>query len=170
MSTTNISVPPKVIGTKQPDVSYIDRFAVRVVVQNNAGEVSIIHVKTGNYYKLPGGGVELNENHSDAARGEVQEEIGATITMRSGGCFATTEEFRNDLHQISYCYCADVLDATGKPQLTAEEVVDGLSHSWMPLEKALEVMAAVEPTSELGRYIRERDVFLLQEARGILKP
>jgi 8-oxo-dGTP diphosphatase len=169
MSTTKTNPTQKVIGTKQPDTSYTERFAVRVVVQNTVGEVAIIYSKKGNYYKLPGGGVELDEDHREAAYREVLEETGATVTIRGDSYFATTEEFRNDLHQISYCYCADLVDATGRPELTEEELVDGLSHSWMPFDKAVEVMTAAEPTSELGRYIRERDIYLLEKARGLLK-
>lgn len=169
MSTTKSSPTRKVIGTRQPETSYTDRFAVRVVVQNAAGEVAIVHAKKDNYYKLPGGGVELDEDHREAASREVQEETGATVIMRSGSYFAATEEFRNDLHQISYCYFADLVDASGKPELTAEELEDGLSHSWVPFDKALEVMTAAEPTSGLGRFIRERDIYLLGEAKELLK-
>lgn len=160
------SRPPKAIGTKRPATSYRDRFAVRVVVQNAAGEVAIIHIKEGNFYKLPGGSVELDEDHMEAAHREVLEETGATISIHSD-CFATTEEYRMDLHQISYCYCADLVDDSGKPELTEEELVDGFSHSWMPFNKALEAIKAAEPTSELGQYIRKRDIYLLEESQGI---
>ncbi|TQS32321.1 hypothetical protein Golomagni_07367 [Golovinomyces magnicellulatus] len=144
MSTMKTSSPPKVIGTKHPDTTYRDRVA------------------------LPGGGIEPNEDHFEAAHRELLEETGATITMRSGEYFAATEEYRHDLHQVSFCYCADLLEDTGKPQLTEEELADGLSHSWMPFEQALKVMTAAEPTSVLGKSIRERDIYFLKEARTVL--
>ena len=65
---------------------------------------------------------------------------------------------------MSYCYCADLVDGSGKPTLTDDEVLDKLSHLWVPVERARELMAAAEPTSELGRYIKERDIFLLDIA------
>jgi hypothetical protein len=40
----------------------------------------------------------------------------------------------------------------------------GSVHEWVPIGRALETISAVEPTSELGRYIKERDMFLLAEA------
>ncbi|KAK2732444.1 hypothetical protein FQN55_004103 [Onygenales sp. PD_40] len=154
----------KVLGTRQPGMSYVNRHAVRAVVQNAAKEVAVIHVKEGNFYKLPGGGVEAGEDHHETARREMLEETGCTITIHSNDYFATTEEFRHHLHQFSYCYRADLLNDTGKPTLTEEEISDGFTHSWMAVEKALEVMAAVEPTSELGQFIKHRDIYLLNEA------
>jgi ADP-ribose pyrophosphatase YjhB (NUDIX family) len=125
--------------------------------------VIIIKATKGNYYKLPGGGVELGEDHRLAAEREVEEETGCKVQVL-GGCIATTEEFRNDLHQVSYCYRAHLFDKDGKPELTEDEVADGLSHGWASVKDALQQMSAAEPTSELGRFIKERDIFLLTEA------
>jgi 8-oxo-dGTP pyrophosphatase MutT (NUDIX family) len=156
--------PPKVIGTEQAGVSYTDRHAVRVVAFDREGKVAIIHAKRDNYYKLPGGGIDPDEDHETAVKREFAEETGGLIKLRDGGCVATTKEFRNDLRQVSYCYCADLVDDSGKPSLTEDEVADGLSHQWMSVEEAKRVMAEAEPTSELGRYIKQRDMYLLDEA------
>lgn len=156
---------PKVIGTKQSNVSYVDRSAVRVIAFNARGQIAIVYAKRNNYYKLPGGGIDPDEEHAAAGIREMQEEIGSTIKVRADvGCIATTEEYRNDLHQISYCYVADVVDDSGSPSLTEDEVSDGLGHLWVSVEEAMDRMVGVEPTSELGRYIKERDVYLLGEA------
>jgi 8-oxo-dGTP diphosphatase len=163
-NNNNQTRKPKVIGTKQPEVAYIDRRAVRVVALNSEGQIALVYASKDSYYKLPGGGVELDEDHMEAAAREVQEETGAVVTMRKDdGCIATTEEFRNDLHQISYVYVADVVDASGNPELTTEEMVDGLAHEWVPAGEALKKMSRVQPRSELGRFIKERDVYLLGE-------
>lgn len=39
----------------------------------------------------------------------------------------------------------------------------------MPVNEALETMTLAEPTSELGYYIQERDVYLLAEAKKTLE-
>jgi 8-oxo-dGTP diphosphatase len=154
---------PKIIGTKAADVSYISRSAVRAVVFNAAGEVAIIFAERDNYFKLPGGGIDPGECDLKAVQREMEEETGCLIKIRDG-CIATTEEFRNDLHQISYCYCADLVDDSRKPTLTEDEISDKLSHSWMPVEEAKRAMSAAEPTSELGQFIKERDMYLLDVA------
>ncbi|KFZ18000.1 hypothetical protein V502_04327 [Pseudogymnoascus sp. VKM F-4520 (FW-2644)] len=155
---------PKVIGTKQPNVSYIDRFAVRVIAFNAVGKMAIVYAKRDNYYKLPGGGIDPNEQHEMAAMREMQETGGLIKIRKNLGCVATTEEYRNGLHQMSFCYVADVVDDSGSPNLTEDEVSDGLGHLWMSVDEAKSKMAQAEPRSELGLYIKERDIYLLEEA------
>jgi 8-oxo-dGTP pyrophosphatase MutT (NUDIX family) len=155
---------PKIIRIEQSNMTYTDRHAVRVAAFNAKGEVAIIYAKRDNYYKLPGGGIDSYEDHETAVKREFEEETGGLIKLRGNGCMATTKEFRNDLRQISYCYAADLVDDSGKPTLTDEEISDGLDHSWMSVEEAKRVMAGAEPTSELGKCIKERDIYLLEEA------
>ncbi|KAM0263405.1 hypothetical protein ACHAQJ_001261 [Trichoderma viride] len=112
----------KTIGSKQPDTIHTDRHAVRVVALKSSNEFS------HQIALLPGGDVEIDEDHLITAEREVKEETGAVVAMRNSGCIATTEEYHNDLHQISYCYIADVTNAAGSPSLTEEERVEGLSH------------------------------------------
>lgn len=159
----------KIIGTRQPDRSYTDRKSTRVVAFKPSGEVAIIYVKVGNYYKLPGGGIEADESPAEAALLEVKEETGAVVALRSTEFFATTEEFRFHQHQTSYCYLADVVDDTGKPCLTEEELSDGFVHQWMTVKQALEAMSAAEPTTEFGCYVKERDSYVLAEAMKLIE-
>jgi 8-oxo-dGTP pyrophosphatase MutT (NUDIX family) len=159
------SLPPlKVIGTKNPALSYRDREAVRVVAFNAKGEVAILYASRENYYKLPGGGIEPGEDHETAAKREFREETGGLIQLRGGGCVAATKEFRPPLCQVSYCYVADLVDDGGEPALTEEEIDDGLGHLWVSVEEAKSVMEAAVPTSDFGRSVRERDIYLLNEA------
>jgi len=155
---------PQIIGTKEPTTAYKERSAVRVITFNSVGEIAIIFAERDNYYKLPGGGIDPGEDHEVAAQREMQEETGCLIKLRADGCIATTEEFRNDLHQISYCYCADLVDAAGNPTLTEDEVQDKLKHLWVLVDEAKQLMATVEPKTMLGQYIKERDIYLLDVA------
>ncbi|KAK3313165.1 NUDIX hydrolase domain-like protein [Apodospora peruviana] len=162
---------PKVIGIKHAHKIYTARSAVRVVAFNAAGKIAIVYAKRDNYYKLPGGGIDSpDEAHETAVVREMREETGGRIKLRSGvGCVATTEEYRGDLHQISYCYVADLLvedsdDFLESPNLTEDEVADGLVHLWVSVAEAKRRMEEVEPTSELGRFIKERDGYLIREA------
>ncbi|KAK4060135.1 hypothetical protein Trihar35433_10367 [Trichoderma harzianum] len=169
MATPSSNAPNhKIIGTKDPAKSYTDRKSTRVVALKPSGEIAIIYVKKGNYYKLPGGGIEKEESPTEAALREVKEETGAIVALRSTNYFATTEEFRFHQHQVSYCYLADVVDDAGEPSLTEEELADGFVQQWMTVNKALEAMSTVEPTTEFGSFVKERDIFVLTEVLRLI--
>jgi len=171
----------KTIGTKQAGVQYEERRAVRTIIQDAAeAKIILIFVEKGQYYKLPGGGIEADEDHALAAEREALEETGCVVKI-DGGCFATSgmfyfqvldnlcadaaviEEWRNDLHQISYCYMAKMIKDTGAPDLTELEKSEGLSFQWYSPTEAIELMQGAKPTSKLGEYIKERDLFFVKQ-------
>ncbi|CAF9935136.1 hypothetical protein IMSHALPRED_010120 [Imshaugia aleurites] len=157
-TTTN---GPRTIGVKAEGIQYVDRHAVRIITKSDKDEIVIIYAKKGNYYKLPGGGVEKGEDHRIAGEREAMEETGCKVAL-DRDCFAVTEEWRNDLHQTSYCYAARLVEHTGATELTEDELVDGLQHEWISIRAAIEKMKATQPTSELGRFIRERDLSFVE--------
>jgi 8-oxo-dGTP diphosphatase len=158
--STATGITPKTIGVKK-DIAYVNRLAVRIIVKNERDEIIIIFAEKGNYYKLPGGGIKADEDHRFAGEREAMEETGCKVAI-DGDCMAMTEEWRNDLHQISYCYRAHLVEDTGIPELTEDEVVDGLKHEWTSVEAAIEKMKGCQPTSELGEYIKERDLYFVK--------
>ena len=51
------------------------------------------------------------------------------------------------------------MEDIGTLDLTNDELVDGLgTHGWMCVAATMGKMRASKPTSELGKYIRERDL------------
>lgn len=161
MKTSTSKTPSKRIGIEKEDVDYIERLAVRAITKNEKDEIIIIYAKKDNYYKLPGGGIEADEDHKIAILREALEETGCEVHV-TGDCIAEVEEWRNDLHQISYCYESKLVRDTGVLELTRDEVGDGLQHEWASISAALERMKAAQPTSELGRFIKERDIFFVE--------
>jgi ADP-ribose pyrophosphatase YjhB (NUDIX family) len=157
------SVPVKVIGKQDLNVSYTDRHAVRAILYNSTTEhIALIHIAKGNYYKLPGGGIETDEDHSVAAKREILEETGCEVLIEHTTSFARSEEWRNDLHQISFFYVATLVEDTGRPELTDLESSEGLSHCWIPLDRAISTVRYIQPSSELGKFIQERDLFFIE--------
>jgi hypothetical protein len=74
------------------------------------------------------------------------------------------------LHQFSYCYAAHVLEDTGAPALTQEEIEDGLEHRWVNADEAIELMRGAKPTSFLGLSIKARDLFFVEKFAAALEP
>jgi 8-oxo-dGTP pyrophosphatase MutT (NUDIX family) len=117
---------------------------------------------TGNYYKLPGGGVEPEDpNDTIACQREALEETGCEVDVRPD-LIAQTTEYRGTLHQESHAYICTVREDTGKVELTELEASEGLAHLWCSVAEALHKMKTAEPTSELGEFIKKRDIFLIE--------
>jgi ADP-ribose pyrophosphatase YjhB (NUDIX family) len=165
MAAPNASTTPpsKTLGEKQVGVSYTNRLAVRAVLVDDTNDrVALIYIAVGNYFKLPGGGIEAGEDHKIAVERELLEETGCKPTFESMRLLATSEEWRNDLHQTSFCYVTSLKEDTGKTQLTEEEAAEGLKHDWVAVQDAMEKMRNIQPTSELGEYIKKRDLFFME--------
>jgi 8-oxo-dGTP diphosphatase len=124
----------KVTGVK--DIAYVDRLAVRIVAKDARDQIMVIFVKKGNRYKLPRGCMEADEDHRVASEGKMIEETGCKVEIE-GECMRTTEEWRNNLHQISYCYSGRIIDRTGTSKLAKDELVDGLQHDGRRLRARL---------------------------------
>jgi 8-oxo-dGTP diphosphatase len=129
---------------------------------SSKSSVSLTSRPQGNYYKLPGGGVEPEDpNDQVACQREALEETGCEVIFRPG-MIAQTTEYRGTLHQESHAYLCTVRNDTGKVELTDLEASEGLAHLWCPISEALQKMKTIEPNTELGEFIKKRDVFLLE--------
>jgi 8-oxo-dGTP pyrophosphatase MutT (NUDIX family) len=116
----------------------------------------------GNYYKLPGGGVEPEDpNDTIACQREALEETGCEVDVRPE-LIAQVTEYRGTLNQESLAYICGVRKDTGKVELTDLEASEGLAHLWYPVTEALQMMKDVEPFNELGEFIKKRDIFLVE--------
>lgn len=155
-------VPRLTIGTCLPDIQYHERSAVRVIVvhpeKNN--KIAVLYSARDNYFKLPGGSIEGGETHAAACEREVLKEIGCHVTV-AFECIAVAEEYSYYMHQMSYCYVATVTEETGKTDLSEEEKNEGLGFQWHGVLEVLRYMFHSQPTSDLGRSIRMRDMRLL---------
>jgi ADP-ribose pyrophosphatase YjhB (NUDIX family) len=142
------------------------REAVRAIVYDKDGNVGILNVSKQNYHKLPGGGVEEGENAYSALKRECQEELGCNIEIY--GEVGQIIEYRKmfQLKQISLCYLAKVVEEKGNPSFTREEMEDGFLVQWLPLEKAVLLLASDQPLNDEGKlYIAPRDRAFLETVK-----
>ena len=145
--------------------TYPVREAARAIVLDNENKIALLHVSKRNYYKLPGGGIEVGEDRVTALRRECQEEIGCDVEVI--GEIGMITEYRKmfTLTQVSYCYLARVRGAKGAPHLEEGEIEDGFKEVWLPyeeVERAMAGSAATKPQETL--YIVPRDTLLIKEA------
>ena len=149
--------------------TYKEREASRAIVFDMDGNVALLHATKKHFHKLPGGGIEKGEDINVALKRELLEEIGCSADiLRELG---SIEEYRNKfgLHQISYCFIADLAGEKGIPNLEEDEIADGFEPVWMNLEDAIKTLESENTVEDYeGKFIQSRDLTFLKEARATL--
>lgn len=145
------------------------RRAARAIVTDDAGRVALLYVGKYNYHKLPGGGVEGDENIEQALERELLEEIGcrAEVTAEVGEIVEYRDEW--DMKQTSYCYVAKQIGEAGSPDFTQKELDDEFAVVWAKdIAEAVNLLGQDTPEDYGGKFIVARDLAFLQAAREIV--
>jgi len=152
----------------EPSV-YRERKASRALVFDKDNNIALLHAKNKSYHKLPGGGIEDGEDIIQALRREAMEEIGCEIdNIKELGI---VEEYRNQfsLHQLSYCFIANLKGEKGTPNLEADEIEDGFETVWLNIDDAIKTIENEKDLEHYeGRFITRRDLILLKEAKKFI--
>jgi len=145
-------------------IKYSVRKASRAVLFNDKNEVAVLYVRKGNYYKLPGGGLENTENQHEALKREIQEEVGANIEVVDG--IGITLEYRDAFEQlqISYGYLCKLIGELSLPAFTYEEIENGFDLRWMPVKEARYKVASYSGDQYMPKFVSTRDSEILKEA------
>lgn len=145
---------------------YTERTASRGIVFDENKNIALLYSTRKRYHKLPGGGIEKGEDMYQALYREVLEEIGCNITnLRELGVI---EEYRNkfSIHQVSYCFIADVIGKKGISKLEPEEAVEGFETTWVSLNKAIKILENEKYVKHYGaNFMCLRDLIFLKEAK-----
>ncbi|MEK7583414.1 MAG: NUDIX domain-containing protein [Patescibacteria group bacterium] len=145
------------------------RKAARAVLFDSDGNVGLLHVANKHYYKLPGGGIDGNEEVIEALKRECREEIGCEIEVFGEVGEITEHRNKIDLVQTSYCYLANVVGPKGEPHLEEDEREAGFTEMWVGIDEAIELVRNSEPTTYDGAFIIVRDLKFLKKAKALGK-
>lgn len=150
-------------------IDYKKRKAVRAIVFDNEGKIALLNVAKHNYHKLPGGGVKEGEDLLEALNREALEEIGCNVEIT--GEVGKTVEFRDEFEQEqeSLCYLAKVVGEKGESDFTEKEASQGFNMLWVTPDEAVKILNDDMPNNYEGKFIKARDVILLNKAIEILK-
>lgn len=141
------------------------RHAARAVVMDENGNVALLPVSKGDYYKLPGGGIDEGENIIEAVKRECIEEIGCEIEIIKE--LGEILEYRPKINfkQISYCFLAKLSGLKGKPKFTQSEIRNGFRDPvWVTISEAIELVSKNITDDYSGGTIIARDTTFLKEA------
>lgn len=158
-----------IFQTSKKEIFYKLRKATRALIFNKKGQIAILFVSKNNYHKLPGGGIENNENLFTTLKREVLEEAGCNINIRPQSV-GLIIEYRDKCKQlqISYCYLADVIGKPKEASFTKKEISDRFQLKWMNLDEAINTLLKDKPNNYLGKFIRKRDLEFLSKAKKII--
>ena len=144
------------------------RKASRAVLFDENNLIPLLFVSKYNYHKLPGGGINDNEDKAKALIREVLEEAGSGIEI--SGEIGKIVEFRSkwNLKQTSYCYIGRII-SKGKPDFAEKELSQGFKLIWLSLDGAISKIENDKPTDYEGSFIQKRDIVFLKKAKEAIK-
>ena len=116
------------------------RLGARGIVIREDGKIAVFNKSNKNEYKLPGGGIEGEENPEEAFKREVLEETGCEVEIINA--LGTTEEYKtlDNFKQISYVFVGKVLKDTKQLNVTQKEKDEGAKLVWETIENALKLI------------------------------
>ncbi len=139
------------------------RTAARGIFLTKENLIPIIYVSKHNYYKLPGGGLEKEEDEKEALKREVKEETGSDVEVKKEVGKIIEYRAKWGMKQTSYCFWGKVT-SKGEPSFTEEEIEDGFEVCWFSIKEAVEIFENVSTNDYHGKFVTKRDLCFLREA------
>lgn len=152
-------------GVTVPE-GYEIRKAVRAILTDGNSQIALLHVTKYGYHKLPGGGLEENEDVVLALKRELKEEVGCDANIK--GEIGFTTELWDDYKEFqqSFCYFAQVTGEIGRPEFTENELKHGFEVVWADsIDTAIQMLENDKPTNYEGILICSRDLEFLNAAK-----
>ncbi len=140
------------------------RRAARAIVFDENELVALLPVTKHNYYKLPGGGIEGEENIIEAAKRECLEEIGCEVEIIKELGEILEYLPKINFKQTSYCYIAKLSNSKGSTNFTQSEIDEGFEKPiWLTLPDAIDLISKSKPNNYTGPFRVARDLAFLEE-------
>lgn len=166
------TITDKNIGEESVTVKeFRTRRVSRGIILREDGKIAVFNKANKNEYKLPGGGIEGNEEPEKAFLREALEETGCEVEITD--FLGTIEEIKTQeaFKQTSYVYVSKVINDTKKLHLTKKEKDEGAKLVWETPENALKLIQSSFDNLVASKYesiyhtkfIVCRDTRILQE-------
>jgi 8-oxo-dGTP diphosphatase len=148
------------------------RRAARMILINYENQIALMHVTCDKYHKLPGGGIEGDEDIQKALIREVLEESGFVAqVLQEVGIVIEERLYPGEptgFFQISYCFFGKLV-REGKQSLTKSEKERGFKLVWVSIREGIAILEKEKPSGYSPRFINKRDVLFLKKGKEMLK-
>lgn len=135
----------------------------RGILINEEGKYALMYEKKNDWYALPGGAMEENENEVAAIQREIREETGCTCDEIVPLGIVTENRFHSDSARLSYFFVIHTQTRQGVPQLTFEELELETELVWCTLEEMLFLIKNARCSTPVKRFLQARDLAALHE-------
>lgn len=115
------------------------RIGARGIIFNDKGKIAVFFKQHKNEHKLPGGGVDENEEPEAAFLRECLEEIGYNVEITKKLGTIMEDKTKENFQQISHVFVAKTISQTDR-KLTEQESDEGATFNWLTIDEALEKM------------------------------
>lgn len=158
------------LGKVDRNTIYRKRETVKAVIFDESGRIGVLYVKKQNRYKLPGGGIEKNEDKISALIRECAEEMGVEIseTIELG----KIEEIRvcSNLHQTSYCFATKIINnKKSEVNFSKKEIELEFSPVWVEKKDVLKLFKKGKNIKTEDSFAQRRDLYILEMTLKKLK-
>ncbi len=144
--------------------------AARTVIIDDENKTAIIEVRGGEYYKIPGGGVEAGETDEQAAKREALEESGCEVELvdKIGeyDFIDQKPEYSGMVHS-SICYLAKKI-AQKNTNFDEWERKNNFKLLWVSFPEAIRLFSTAHTADPFGIEINKRDLSFVIKAQEIL--
>lgn len=152
--------------TKQPTIR---RAARTVIFDESIEKIAILEVKDGAYHKIPGGGVEGDENVKETALREALEEgaCDVKITTKLGEIEFESPECGGQINH-SVCFLARKLNDHKTTGFTEEEKKNKFRLLWTSIDEAIKLFENVKSEIPFELNMNNRDLKFVMLAKEYL--
>lgn len=142
--------------------------AARTVIYDQNNLFALINVCSGEYFKIPGGGIENNETVKQAAIREALEESGCKIKIiQKIGESEFIDEDKNILHH-SVCFLTKKIKQTSSPTFDDWDKSQNMKIIWVDINQAINLFKNAKPQNNFSQKINQRDFKFILQAKEIL--
>lgn len=148
-----------------PDGSVFSRPSARGIIIKD-GKIALVYSKKYDYYKFPGGGIEVDERKEEALIREVAEETGLCVVRDSireyGQVHRIQKGEKEDIFlQDNYYFFCDVEEAAGQQKLDRYEADEGFTLTFLEPQLAIDKNRRNVP-DDFNQAMLEREARVLE--------
>lgn len=147
------------------------RYNVRGVLTDGKGNVAMMKIENSDYYKLPGGSIEITETQNQAFIREISEQTGYKAEIAGYLGWIEEHKAKRKFCMVSHCYVAKTTsDERDEEALESARERLGLVLEWMAYDKAMDKLSKLSKACKEYQmsFVLKREYLILEKAKELI--